>query len=137
MPQPRTDLPANLPAWRSLLFVPVTRDKFVASAHTRGADAIILDLEDSVAESEKPRGRTLIHSAAAQVSKGGADVLVRINRPWHHAFRDIEAAVGPGVAGAHVPQGREPRASRASSPSCSTRWRPSAAWRKATRSSWR
>ena len=52
MPQPRPDLP---PAWRSLLFVPVTRDKFVASAHTRGADAIILDLEDSVPESEKDR----------------------------------------------------------------------------------
>ena len=108
MSQPRTDLPANLPAWRSLLFVPVTRDKFVASAHTRGADAIILDLEDSVAESEKPRGRTLIHSAAAQVSKGGADVLVRINRPWHHAFRDIEAAVGPGVAALMCPKVESP-----------------------------
>jgi citrate lyase subunit beta/citryl-CoA lyase len=108
MPQPRTDLPANLPAWRSLLFVPVTRDKFVASAHTRGADAIILDLEDSVAESEKPRGRTLIHSAAAQVSKGGADVLVRINRPWHHAFRDIEAAVGPGVTALMCPKVESP-----------------------------
>ena len=44
------------------------------------------------------------------MSKGGADVLVRINRPWHQAFRDIEAVVGPGVAGADVPQGREPRA---------------------------
>ena len=136
MPQPRTDLPANLPAWRSLLFVPVTRDKFVASAHTRGADAIILDLEDSVAESEKPRGRTLIHSAAAQVSKGGADVLVRINRPWHHAFRDIEAAVGPGVAALMCPKVESPSIS-SSSPSCSTRWRPSAVWPKATRSSWR
>ena len=56
MPQPRPDLPA----WRSMLFVPVTRDKFVASAHARGADAIILDLEDSVAELEKPRARTLM-----------------------------------------------------------------------------
>ena len=53
MSEPRPDLPA----WRSLLFVPVTREKFVASAHTRGADAIILDLEDSVPETEKDRAR--------------------------------------------------------------------------------
>ena len=60
MSQPRPDLPA----WRSMLFVPVTRDKFVATAHTRGADAIILDLEDSVPESEKARARTLVPAAA-------------------------------------------------------------------------
>jgi citrate lyase subunit beta/citryl-CoA lyase len=104
MSQPRLDLPA----WRSMLFVPVTRDKFVASAHTRGADAIILDLEDSVAEAEKPRGRTLVSAAAAQVGRGGADVLVRINRPWHHAFRDIEAAVGPGVSALMCPKVESP-----------------------------
>ena len=34
------------PVWRSLLFVPVNVDKFVETAHTRGADALILDLED-------------------------------------------------------------------------------------------
>jgi len=91
------ELRDDLPAWRSLMFVPVTREKFVSTAHTRGADAYILDLEDSVPEAEKPRGRTLIHSAAKEVSKTGADVVVRINRPWHQAILDIEAAVGPGV----------------------------------------
>jgi citrate lyase subunit beta/citryl-CoA lyase len=104
MSQPRPDLPA----WRSMLFVPVTRDKFVASAHTRGADAIILDLEDSVAESEKARARTLVAAAAAQVSKSGADVLVRINRPWRQAFRDIEAVVGPGIAALMCPKVESP-----------------------------
>ena len=104
MSQPRPDLPA----WRSMLFVPVTRDKFVASAHTRGADAIILDLEDSVAESEKSRARGLVPAAAKEVSKNGADVLVRINRPWHQAFRDIEAVVGPGVAALMCPKVESP-----------------------------
>jgi citrate lyase subunit beta/citryl-CoA lyase len=94
----------DLPAWRSLLFVPVIRDKFVASAHTRGADGIILDLEDSVPESEKDRARTLVAAAAKQVGRGGADVLVRINRPWHQAFRDIEAVVGPGIAALMCPK---------------------------------
>jgi citrate lyase subunit beta/citryl-CoA lyase len=104
MSQPRPDLPA----WRSMLFVPVTRDKFVASAHARGADAIILDLEDSVAESEKARARTLVPEAAKAVSKSGADVLVRINRPWHQAFRDIEAVVGPQVMALMCPKVESP-----------------------------
>jgi len=104
MSHPRPDLPA----WRSMLFVPVTRDKFVASAHKRGADAIILDLEDSVAESEKPRGRGLIPAAAKEVSKSGADVLVRINRPWHQAFLDIEAAVCSQVGALMCPKVESP-----------------------------
>jgi len=94
----------ELPAWRSLLFVPAIREKFVASAHTRGADAIILDLEDSVPEAEKERARCLVPAAAAQVGRAGADVLVRINRPWHQAVRDIEACVGPGVAALMCPK---------------------------------
>ena len=39
----------TLPVWRSLLFVPVTQRRFVDGAARRGADAIILDLKDSVA----------------------------------------------------------------------------------------
>ncbi|WP_239523807.1 aldolase/citrate lyase family protein, partial [Klebsiella pneumoniae] len=67
-----------------------------------------LDLEDSVPEAEKPRGRTLIHSAAKEVSKAGADVVVRINRPWHQAFADIEASVGPGVMALMCPKTESP-----------------------------
>ena len=88
--------------------MPIVREKFVATAHTRGADAIILDLEDSVPEAEKDRARGLVPAAAKEVSKGGADVLVRINRPWHQAFRDIEAAVGPGVMALMCPKVESP-----------------------------
>jgi citrate lyase subunit beta/citryl-CoA lyase len=104
MSEPRSDLPG----WRSLLFVPVIREKFVASAHTRGADAIILDLEDSVPEAEKDRARALVPAAAKEVGKSGADVLVRINRPWHQAFHDIEASVGPRVAALMCPKVESP-----------------------------
>jgi citrate lyase subunit beta / citryl-CoA lyase len=104
MSMPLTDLPN----WRSLLFVPITREKFVATAHTRGADAIILDLEDSVPEEGKQRGRELIPAAASAVGKAGAEVLVRINRPWHHAFRDIEAAVCPAVTALMCPKVQSP-----------------------------
>ena len=95
---------AALPVWRSLLFVPVTAKRFVDGAARRGADAIILDLEDSVAASEKERARTLVPEAAGIVSRGGADVVVRINRPLRLAVRDIEAAVGPGVLALALPK---------------------------------
>jgi citrate lyase subunit beta/citryl-CoA lyase len=87
----------SLPVWRSMLFVPVTVAKFVERAAERGADALILDLEDSVPSGEKPRGRELLQQAAATVARHGADVVVRINRPWRQALRDIEAAISPAV----------------------------------------
>ena len=38
----------TLPVWRSALYVPSNVPKFIDGAHKRGADAIIVDLEDSV-----------------------------------------------------------------------------------------
>src|SRR3546814_18921076 len=70
----------ELPVWRSLLYVPVNVEKYVEKAHTRGADCIILDLEDSIPPAEKERARTLVQDAAARVSRSGADVMVRITR---------------------------------------------------------
>lgn len=89
----------ELPVWRSLLYVPVNVDRFVDKAHTRGADCIQLDLEDSVPAAEKERARALVRQAAAKVRRGGADVIVRINRPLSLAVRDIEASVCPDVIG--------------------------------------
>jgi citrate lyase subunit beta/citryl-CoA lyase len=92
------------PRWRSLLYVPVTAERFVEKAHTRGADAILLELEDGVAPSEKERARELVSAAAPRVGQAGADVLVRINRPWRLAVRDIEASVGADVRGLVLPK---------------------------------
>lgn len=94
----------ELPVWRSLLYVPVNVDRFVDKAHTRGADCIQLDLEDSVPAAEKERSRALVHQAAAKVRRGGADVIVRINRPLALAVRDIEASVCPDVIGLAIPK---------------------------------
>ena len=88
----------DLPVWRSMMFVPVTAEKFVRTGADRGADAIILDLEDAVAPSQKDHARTLIEGAIPQVARNGADVVVRVNRPWRLLVRDLEAAVIPGVA---------------------------------------
>jgi citrate lyase subunit beta/citryl-CoA lyase len=44
-------------ARRSSLILPVNVRKFVERAYTRGADAIVLDLEDSVPPQEKANAR--------------------------------------------------------------------------------
>src|SRR3989475_10444570 len=94
----------GLPVWRSLLYVPVNVEKYVDKAHTRGADCILLDLEDSVPAHEKDNARKLVAQAATRVRRGGADVAVRINRPDAMAPRDLEAAVGPDVNALQVPK---------------------------------
>lgn len=93
-----------LPVWRSMLYVPVNVPRFVSSAADRGADAVILDLEDAVAPAEKARARTLLAEAVPQVARRGADVVVRMNRPWRLLVRDLEAAVMPGVAALVLPK---------------------------------
>ena len=92
------------PVWRSMLYVPATSEKFIEKAHERGADAVKIDLEDAVAIAEKPRARILVRSAAKMVARGGADVLVRINRPLRMAVDDLEASVWPEVHGLVLPK---------------------------------
>ncbi len=72
--------------------------KFIDKAHERGADCILVDLEDSVTVAEKPTARAMLPETMKKVVRGGADVAVRINRPMRLAIPDIEAAVRPGLA---------------------------------------
>jgi citrate lyase subunit beta/citryl-CoA lyase len=90
---------ADLPVWRSLLYVPVNVEKYVEKAHARGADCIQLDLEDSVPASQKDAARKLVPAAAARVRRGGADVVVRINSPFEISLKDLEFSVGGDVEG--------------------------------------
>jgi citrate lyase subunit beta/citryl-CoA lyase len=95
---------ADWPAWRSLLYVPATNERFARKAAESGADAVILDLEDSVPPAEKPRARALLAAHAALARAGGADIVVRLNRPWRQAIADLEAAVIPGVSALKLPK---------------------------------
>lgn len=89
----------DLPVWRSLMYVPVNVEKYVEKAHTRGADCVQLDLEDSVPAAEKDAARKLVPSAAARVRRGGADVVVRINSPFAMNVKDLDAAICADVDG--------------------------------------
>jgi citrate lyase subunit beta/citryl-CoA lyase len=86
------------PVWRSILYVPGNVPKFIDKAHERGADCILVDLEDSVTVAEKPTARAMLPETMKKVVRGGADVAVRINRPLRLAIPDIEAAVRPGLS---------------------------------------
>ena len=90
--------------WRSLLYMPADNPKFLAKAQDRGADALILDLEDSVAPHNKAAARTTCRQEIANLAPGPADILVRINAPLRHAIRDLEAVVQPGLNALFLPK---------------------------------
>ncbi len=95
---------------RSLLYVPASSERFIAKAHERGADAIILDLEDAVAPDRKDAARGLLPDSVARVRHGGAAAFVRVNAEPERIRRDAEAACRAGADGLFVPKTREPRA---------------------------
>jgi len=79
---------------RSLLFVPADRPERFAKAVASGADAIILDLEDSVALANKPAAREAI--AAFLTEPRTAKIFVRVN-PLDGGMTEADlAAVLPG-----------------------------------------
>ncbi|MBX5132794.1 CoA ester lyase [Rhizobium lentis] len=63
---------------RSLLFVPGDRPERFEKALASGADAVILDLEDSVALANKPRARGAVHEFVLRHA-GETHLLIRIN----------------------------------------------------------
>jgi len=89
---------------RSFLYVPASNAKFVAKATERGADAIILDLEDSIAPTDKAKARAALAEAVPACAKDGGDVWVRVNRPMRQCVGDLEAAVKSGAHGVMLPK---------------------------------
>jgi citrate lyase subunit beta / citryl-CoA lyase len=83
---------------RSMLYVPAHSERFLAKAHERSADAIILDLEDAVPEGDKDAARKGLAAAAESVSRNGARAFVRINS-GERRRDDAAAAAAAGAAG--------------------------------------
>lgn len=90
--------------WRSVLFLPAHVERYVAAAGRSGADALQLDLEDSVPAGQKAEARRALEPAIAALTADGIDVLVRINRDLRNAVADLEAAVRAGVKAVSVPK---------------------------------
>src|SRR5271170_3510730 len=85
---------------RSLLFVPGDSEKKLAKALESGADALILDLEDSVALAAKPQARGAVAAfiGATQASVRRPRLYVRVNPldgGLTEADLDVVMAAGP------------------------------------------
>ena len=100
--------------YRSMLYVPAHSERFLSRAHERGADAIILDLEDAVPEADKDAARAGLAANVARVGQAGAAVLVRINA-GARAMDDARAAAAAKVAAIVVAKA-EPDGLRALAP---------------------
>jgi citrate lyase beta subunit len=66
-------------ARRALLFVPGDDERKIAKAAALGADAVVLDLEDGVAEDRKLAARQIIAASLARLDFGRSERLVRVN----------------------------------------------------------
>jgi citrate lyase subunit beta / citryl-CoA lyase len=87
-----------------MLFLPGHVRKYFERAHTRGADAYILDLEDSVPDEAKAQARGLLAEAAYGVTRDGAAALVRINADSEVSRADVDAACIPSVSAIVMPK---------------------------------
>ena len=64
---------------RSMLFLPGNTPNIIVNGEILGADAVILDLEDAVAPTEKDSARILVRNAIGRMGFGKCEVIVRIN----------------------------------------------------------
>ena len=91
---------------RSMLFVPADSERKLAKALGSPADALILDLEDSVADTRKAAARgTAADFITAQAARLTSRLFVRIN-PLDSdlAMGDLATVVVPGLAGIMLPK---------------------------------
>ena len=90
---------------RSLLFVPGDSEKKLERALDAGADALILDLEDSVALPRKAAARALVAEFLEQHAQATTALWVRINPPSTPLARDdLAEIVACGPRGLVVPK---------------------------------
>ena len=89
---------------KTVLFVPVLAEKFVAKAHERGADAVVLDLEDAVAPDSKIAARNALGETIDLLVSREIEVWVRVNNTRELLGGDLEAAVRAGVTGLMIPK---------------------------------
>lgn len=88
---------------RSYLYVPGDSGDRLARAHQRGADAVIADLEDGVAETAKAAAIEAVREWLSERAEDGVQRWVRINA-GERGLDDIRAVSGPGLFGICVPK---------------------------------
>ena len=97
---------------RSRLYLPGNEPKYMINAALHGPDAIILDLEDSVAPSAKAAARLIVRNALRQVDFGSAERMVRINQ-GELGLGDLEFIAEHGCHLVLIPKVEDPEEVRA------------------------
>ena len=98
-------------SYRSMLFVPGDRPERVDRALASDADAVVIDLEDSVVPEHHAAARDIVQ---AKIRPGGIKRWVRIlSFGTDEADRDLGAAIKPGLAGVVLPNIRDAATVRA------------------------
>jgi citrate lyase subunit beta/citryl-CoA lyase len=93
--------------------MPGANERALEKARTLPADALILDLEDSVAPDAKAEARGRVAAAAAGGGYGYREVTIRVNAPgtpWH--ADDLRAAAEAGPDAVVVPKVDSPQTVR-------------------------
>jgi len=93
---------------RSRLYLPGNEPKFYVNAGLHAPDGVILDLEDSVALTEKDAARVLVRNALRVVDFYGAERMVRINQ-GEQGLEDLEWVVPHHVNLILIPKVEDPR----------------------------
>ncbi len=92
---------------RSRLYLPGNEPKFILNAGLHGPDGVILDLEDSVAASEKDAARLVVRNALRSVDFKGAERMVRINQ-GEMGLEDLDYIVPHNVHVVVIPKVESP-----------------------------
>jgi len=93
---------------RSYLFVPGDSDKKLSRGGGSGADALILDLEDSVAPDRKILARGMVTEYLSAAAGDGPELWVRINPLDEGGLDDLVAVARAGPAGFMIPKADGP-----------------------------
>ncbi len=91
--------------YRSVLYIPGSKERALEKAKTLPVDAIIFDLEDAVAVEEKTNARALLAETLSTADYGGRAKIVRVNAldtEWGHA--DVEALKDVGADALLLPK---------------------------------
>jgi len=90
---------------RSVLFVPGDSERKFTKARTSGADALILDLEDSVAPSQKAAARKMVAKLVEDPSPRDWSFFVRVNAlDTGMTLEDLAAIVKPNLNAIMIPK---------------------------------
>ncbi|MGN0838451.1 MAG: aldolase/citrate lyase family protein [Pyramidobacter sp.] len=100
IPRPK---PEKFRLRRTMMFMNAQKPGLIKDAYIYGADSIMLDLEDAVAENQKDSARFSLYHALKTIDYGDTEVIVRINGlDTPHWKEDIRVAVAGGADGIRI-----------------------------------